>query len=683
MLRTFLVSLNDSKPRSNLYKYFSLIMFFFSLSLLAQDISYYQKIVDTTNNKLTKLQAIDSVISKTFRKDTETFIDYSQQFISLAKELDSIDAAAKKAMNLQDALTHYKHNPRSAITIINSVLAEKYKIKDSFFLGGLYLKRGGAHYDLDLKEAIEDYTLAIKNFGKKDSIYVADAYLFRGQAYSSMGKFVPAGENFDAAYKIFEALKDYEYMAHAQQGTITMFSMNGFFEKAKTEREKLIAKMETLGLKEYIATEQYNQALDFKKIGNSDAQYANLEKALSNITPENQGSTMHIGILSGLAEYYSIHTNYEKAAKTIAEIEVFKKEINNNSYSKLMYSEAKATYLNLTGQHNLALAFATNKLETAEKIGHGEEIMDSYLLLSNIYENLGDYKSSLISKKIYMRKKDSLFNTSSANSLAYYQTLYETEKKENELISKSANIQLLEKDNDGFRKLMIFIGVALILTFGLILLYRNQLHLKKNKLIQEGFSQELLASQENERRRISKDLHDGLGQQLLVLKNKLITTGNTEAKEMVDATIEEVRTISRDLHPFQLQELGITKAIMHTITQIDENTSLFISSEIENIDHLFTPDQEVNIYRIVQESLSNTLKHANAEASKISVKKMADQVIVSIRDNGQGFEFSEKLKNIKSLGLKTLMERTKFLNGQMKVQSKKHDGTLLEFQFPY
>ena len=145
--------------------------------------------------------------------------------------------------------------------------------------------------------------------------------------------------------------------------------------------------------------------------------------------------------------------------------------------------------------------------------------------------------------------------------------------------------------------------------------------------------------------------------------------------EMVDKTIEEVRNISRDLHPFALQELGITKAIEHTLTQIDENTTIFISSEIDNIDNLFSPEEEVNIYRIVQESLSNIIKHANAEASKVLVKKFTNNITISIKDNGVGFDFPEKYQDIKSLGLKTLLERTKFLNGQMKVNSKKESGT--------
>ncbi|MDX1463900.1 MAG: hypothetical protein R3359_12655, partial [Marinirhabdus sp.] len=174
-----------------------------SCTIWGQDVSYYKTLADTTTNDQKRLMAIDSVLSKTFRVDNDAFITYSEAYISLAKELDSIEAAAKKAMNLQYILTNIKGEPRRAITLIDGVLAEKYKIKDSFLLGGLYLKRGGAHFRINLQDAIDDYTLAIANFGSNDSVYVADAHLFMGQAYASLGKFVPAGENYDKAYQIF------------------------------------------------------------------------------------------------------------------------------------------------------------------------------------------------------------------------------------------------------------------------------------------------------------------------------------------------------------------------------------------------------------------------------------------------------------------------------------------------
>ena len=151
---------------------------------------------------------------------------------------------------------------------------------------------------------------------------------------------------------------------------------------------------------------------------------------------------------------------------------------------------------------------------------------------------------------------------------------------------------------------------------------------------------------------------------------------------LVESTINEVRSISRDLYPFQLQELGITKAIESTLTMVDENCELFITSEIDNIDDIFEKNEEVNIFRIIQESMSNIVKHAKAQASRISISKLEDRIIISIEDNGVGYDFYEKYKQTDSLGLKTMLERTKFLKGQMKVQSKVGNGTLIKYTFP-
>ncbi len=648
---------------------------------VSQNISYYKHIVDTSQNTTVKLAALDSLLFRTFRVDNESFLKYSIQYIDLAEELDSIEPAARKAMNLQYTMTTYANDPLKAITIINGVLARKYKIKDSFLLGGLYLKRGNAFTKIDLKKAIEDFTLALANLPEKDSLQKADAYLFRGQAYSSLGKFVLAGEDFTKAYTIYENGKDYEYMVFSQQGIINMFSRNGFYEKAKIERDGLIEKMKALKLYSYLSDEYYNQALDYKKIGKYDLEYNSLLLAEKSVDKNSMNNSNFIDIQAALIEYYCEHDQIEQAKKHIALLES-QYDLKGDSASKLNYLGAKAKYFLTIGKNEVALALAQQKLESAKTLGIEDEIMSTYSLLSEIYYDIGDYKKSVENNISSNSIKDSIYNRSTANSLAYYQTLYETEKKEKELVEKTTNITLLEKDNENFKKVMLFTGIAILLCFGLILMYRNHKHLKAHKILQEKFSQELIVSQEGERRRISKDLHDGIGQQLLVIKNKLIESGDNHTKRMVDHTIEEVRTISRDLHPFQLQELGITKAIEYTINLIDENTTLFISAEIDNIDNIFSKEEEVNIYRIVQESLSNILKHAKAEAGKVSIKKFTNNILISVRDNGVGFDFNEKYQDVKSLGLKTLLERTKFLKGQMKVTSKKDAGTIIEFQFP-
>jgi len=571
-------------------------------------------------------------------------------------------------------IRHYKN-------IIDTKKNNFIKLKSLDSILSKFLKKGSTHSSLDLKEAVKNYTLALENFSKKDSIYIADTYLFRAQAYSSLGNFVAAGADYNKAYLYYENLKDYKYMLHAQQGNITMFSMNGFYELAKKERDQLIEKLIELDLKEYLSAEYYNQALDYRKTGDDKLEHESLLKAERN-QKDSLSTKTFIDIHSKLAEYYSIHNDLKKAKEQIEIIEPHDKNIIGDRYKELIFSGANAAYLKAIGDYENSLNFAQIKLEKARALGHENEIMDSHLLLSEIYKEMGDYKKSLENKDSYLTIRSSLYNRSNANSLAYYQTLFEIQEKEKELVEKNANIQLLEKDSQTYKNPMLFVSLAIMLFFSIILLYRNRQNLTSKKRLQEKFTQKLLVSQEVERRRISKDLHDGIGQQLLVIKNKLILSGDQETKELVDNTIEEVRNISRDLYPFALQELGITKAIEHTLAQIDENTTLFISSEIDNIDNLFSPEEEVNIYHIVQESLSNILKHAKAEASKVLVKRYSNRIIIYIKDNGVGFDFTEKFQDKKSLGLKTLLERTKFLNGKMKVISKKESGTTIEFKFP-
>lgn len=662
-----------------------LILLLITLTVKSQDITHYKNLTKTAENQLIRLEAMDSVINMSKGKDIDTFIAYSINYIELAKELDSVEAAARKMINVHYSYSSIKNEPRKSLTIIDGILARKYRITDSYLLGGLYLKRGSSNFHLDLNDAVEDYKMAIASFTEKDSIFIADAYLFSGQAYSNMGKFVPAGESYRKAHNYFEALKDYEYMFYAQQGITTMFSMNGFYEKAMSEREKNIEKIKELDLLHHLPTEYYNQALDYKKIGNQKMYAEYLFKGKDAITEareKNKGTNNEIYIYAELVNYYCENEEISEAEKYLEIITEDYAISKNNLLNAIHYFGANAKYHFTLKQYDKALEFANQMLANAKTLKFEEDILASHKLLSDIYVAKGSYKNGMKHEVAYTSLKDSIYNKGVANSLAYYQTLYETEKTNKEIVEKNMDIKLLEKDNETFRKLLIFGGVALLLLFGVILLYRNQLHFKNKKILQEKFSQKLIVSQEEERMRISKDLHDGLGQRLLVIKNKLIASGDAETKRMVDETIEEVRSISRDLHPFQLQEMGITKALEHTISQIDENTSLFISSEIDNIDNLFSREEEVNIYRIVQESLSNVLKHAKAEASKVSVKKMTNFVIISIRDNGVGFDFAENYQNISSLGLKTLLERTKFLNGSMKVESKSNTGTTIQFQFP-
>ena len=128
------------------------LLFLFITSTTAQNLEDYIDLAESSTNNVEKLISLDSILSKSFRTDPEVFIKYSLIYIDLAKELDSIEGAAKKAMNLQSVLVYTKKDPKKAIDIINGVLLQKNGIKDSFLLGGLYLKKGMANSKLDLQK---------------------------------------------------------------------------------------------------------------------------------------------------------------------------------------------------------------------------------------------------------------------------------------------------------------------------------------------------------------------------------------------------------------------------------------------------------------------------------------------------------------------------------------------------
>ncbi|MBA3987175.1 MAG: hypothetical protein H0X63_11525, partial [Flavobacteriales bacterium] len=222
----------------------SLLLLVSMVAFSQKEATYYLQKLESTSDSSIKLKALDSLISISERNENfDDFIRFSEEYITLAKSLKKYNAAAKKIINVSYPLHTLKNKPLKAISIIDDILPYYNQLTDCFLKGSLYLKRGGAYFDLDLKKAIADYTSAIEIFEDKNAIYKADAYLFRGQAFSSLGQFVPASEDFNAAYTLFEKEKDYEYMLHARSGEIILFSKNNFTEKAQEQREKLIGQL--------------------------------------------------------------------------------------------------------------------------------------------------------------------------------------------------------------------------------------------------------------------------------------------------------------------------------------------------------------------------------------------------------------------------------------------------------
>ncbi|WGF93277.1 sensor histidine kinase [Aequorivita marisscotiae] len=208
--------------------------------------------------------------------------------------------------------------------------------------------------------------------------------------------------------------------------------------------------------------------------------------------------------------------------------------------------------------------------------------------------------------------------------------------------------------------------------------YRSKLARKRN----EAYTHNLIKAQEEERTRVARELHDSVGQKLMLLTKKTKNIKNQDMETLASSTLDELRSISRGLHPANLERLGPTAAIKNMINEVDANTNIFFTHQIDDIDNLITKEASLHLYRIIQEVLNNMVKHAEAKAGSVSIKKRNNTIQATIADNGKGFEVSEMIKTSASLGMKTLRERAKILNSKIDIKSQLKKGTKITLTIP-
>ncbi|MBC7961563.1 MAG: sensor histidine kinase [Steroidobacteraceae bacterium] len=211
-------------------------------------------------------------------------------------------------------------------------------------------------------------------------------------------------------------------------------------------------------------------------------------------------------------------------------------------------------------------------------------------------------------------------------------------------------------------------------------------------------SAELLMAQEIERKRISMELHDSLGQALNVMKLRirLIEKGMDESQEAargdceslleyLDDVIEEVRRLSLDLSPAILEDLGLASALRWLVSNFRKSHSLKATADIAEIDALFPENHRITIYRVIQEALTNVGKHAGASNVSIGIRRHDDQVTFSVEDDGNGFDpqdISSRKASERGVGLTTMSERVRMVGGVFGLWSRAGEGTRITFSLP-
>ncbi|MBP9212961.1 MAG: hypothetical protein KBF36_00265 [Chitinophagaceae bacterium] len=314
-------------------------------------------------------------------------------------------------------------------------------------------------------------------------------------------------------------------------------------------------------------------------------------------------------------------------------------------------------------------------------------------LLSKAYSKKGDDAKALSTLNEMMVLKDSLIKIETTQTLDALRAGYEADKQEKELALQKAKINQQQV-------IILAISICSLLSLGLVFLYFSR---KKNALKNEmatailkeknNAAMAILAAEEKERKRIASDLHDGIGQMMSAVKMnlsslayKLTSLTPQEAAllektmALTDESCKEVRTVSHNMMPNALLKSGLSSAIKTFVDKIDHK-KLKVNLHSEGLDNRLPDTVEIVLYRVIQETVNNVIKHAKANQLDIAIIKDVDGLSCTIEDNGIGFNFNDK-NLTEGIGLKNIQARITYLQGTVEWDAVPNKGTLVSIHIP-
>ena len=242
-----------------------------------------------------------------------------------------------------------------------------------------------------------------------------------------------------------------------------------------------------------------------------------------------------------------------------------------------------------------------------------------------------------------------------------------------------------------FNESLPALGVPFFALFRVIAGIKDMISIKAS---QTSLSKRILNAHEEERTRLARELHDGLGQSFLAVKLSLqmigaeIKKGNNIEEQTIEELISEVslaiedlRRISMDLRPASLEGIGISEIIKHYGMKCQADTGLKITVDAKEIAEV-SPKIKDNLYRIYQETLANVIKHAGASEVIVTLLEKDSILSLEVKDNGKGFIYRKKGGRYQGIGLSTIQERVDLLNGTLVVESSPLEGTAIRVEAP-
>ncbi|WP_386402433.1 tetratricopeptide repeat-containing sensor histidine kinase [Sungkyunkwania multivorans] len=539
-------------------------------------------------------------------------------------------------------------------------------------------------------------------FHLNEKKHIAKAYRILGSSYRRSGK-IDKALDF-----LYESLKISEEIQYKEMISITKSDL-GIHYVNKKEYDKALK-----FLHESIEAAETDQAVygNYVNIGVLYFYKGDLDNAQKyfmkafELTPLEKDPKVASTLALNIGDVFYEKKDLKKAgeyfdkSKEIADDHGFKDKSINASVHK-------AKVVQGLGNPNEAIFILNNALEDAKELSNLEIQKRIHERLVSIYSDLDDYKAANKALRNFHIVKDSIANLRQEKEVTELEVKYETATKEKEILELKEDQLMISEEIKRQRllKKVFFIGFLIILIpiIGLLYVYyqklqvRNKYNEQKEEMHKERISSFLkerelqlantyALAQNEERDRIARELHDSIGGNLAAIKLQMVDMNHDDNMkqdiiQQLDDTYEQVREIAHDLVPKKISQTAFTSYISDYIKNI-ENVSApditFIPHPVERVNAI-DENQKAEIFKILQELLTNALKHAKAKVIEICLNAYDDSIEILFEDDGVGFE---PKKTSKGIGLSNIGKRLRMLEAKMDIDTAKNRGTAIRIEIP-
>jgi signal transduction histidine kinase len=363
-------------------------------------------------------------------------------------------------------------------------------------------------------------------------------------------------------------------------------------------------------------------------------------------------------------------------------------EQNGNIFGKLSAMQGLTLVYDDTKEYKKQLKVSKEAVEISEQNGK-INIDDLYSNYGQALRNNGDYKNGFFYFEKGEMLYDSLEGLQIKKQILDLEALYENEKQKNKIFALESKRKSQRMWIWGLAISLLGIGLYAFQTFKNLQINKRLAQNEIQSLKQQhqlSATESIIKSQEEERHRMARDLHDSLGGILSGIKYSLNTmTGNVilpessvtvfnKALGQLDTAINEMRRVAHNMMPESLLKFGLNDALQDFFDSIVRTGKLKVHFT-SNIKDRLEQTTEVTLYRIVQELINNALKHAQASDIYVQLSQNDDKLLLSVEDNGRGFDTSSLNEN-EGIGIKNIENRVAYLNGKIEINSQPGKGTL-------